>query len=246
MLSKISFKALVFSLTANLIFLTGAGIFVYQKGGVAYLSYKLGLSRPLAAPFSGAEYQSGKLNTYAAMPVHENAIIFAGDSLTEFCPWRELLGDADIIGRGIGGDTVPGLLSRIDEVLRHQPRKLFLMIGINDLVYGKPAEDLLREYRVLIEHIKTSRPDTQLYVQSILPIDAARWGLPVPPNVDADIVRVNEKLAEWAGDRFVYVDLYSRLVIKGNRLDARYSSDGIHLSAAGYLKWRDALGGYLP
>ncbi|MBA2352254.1 MAG: GDSL-type esterase/lipase family protein [Burkholderiales bacterium] len=227
-------------------FLTGAGIFVYQKGGWTYLSSRLGLSARPPVVFPGSEHHSGLKDTYAIMPERDSAIIFAGDSLTELCPWHELFSNADILGRGISGDTVPGLQSRIDELLRHRPRKLFLMIGINDLLYGKAPEDVLREYRFLIEHIKTLQPDTQLYVQSILPIDGARWGLPAPPNVDADIVRVNETLAKWAGDRFVYVDLYSLMVSDGNRLDARYSSDGIHLSAAGYSKWREALGGSVP
>lgn len=238
---------MIFSLAANLLFLGGAGIFVYQKGGWTYLGDKLGLSPHATSAFPGSAHRSGLKETYAIMPERDNAIVFAGDSLIEFCPWRELFDNADIVGRGISGDTVPGLQSRIDEILRHRPRKLFVMIGINDLLlHGKPAEDVLHEYRALIEHVKTSRPDAQLYVQSILPIDAARWGLPAPPNIDADIVRVNETLAEWAGDRFVYVDLYSLLVGEGSRLDVRYTSDGIHLSATGYLKWRDAVIGYLP
>lgn len=269
-------RILLISLAINLALLTLAGIFIYQKGGVPYLSHKLGLNEPVSRISREAENYAGRVSTFMALPRRENSIIFAGDSLIELCPWHELLGDVNaasnrrqdgdfdieprVLGRGISGDTVNGLRSRLDEILRHKPRKLFLMIGINDLLHGKAVDDLMRGYVTLIASVRTSSPHTQLYVHSILPINAERWG-PVPPRLNADIVRANRWLAEMVaaqpvdkgaqgeqnsrGDPIVYIDLYSQLADAANQLDLRYTYDGVHLTGAGYLKCRELLQAHL-
>lgn len=250
-----------------------------------YLSYKLGLNERVSRISREAQNYAGRFSTFMALPRRENSIIFAGDSLIELCPWHELLGDVNaasnlsqdgdfdieprILSRGISGDTVNGLRSRLEEILRHKPRKLFLMIGINDLLHGKAVDELMRGYVTLFASVRTSSPHTQLFVHSILPINAARadqvpqrWGLPIPPRLNADIVRANRLLAEMVamqpvgkgaqgeqnsprGDPIVYIDLYSQLADAANQLDLRYTYDGVHLTGAGYSKWRELLQAHL-
>jgi hypothetical protein len=42
---------------------------------------------------------------YAHLPHRNGAIVFIGDSITEGCPWDELL-QRPVLNQGIGGDTV--------------------------------------------------------------------------------------------------------------------------------------------
>lgn len=96
----------------------------------------------------------------------------ARGSLTAFGDWGELF-QCPVLSRGIGRDTVEGLRYRIEEVLEHHPRQLFIMIGINDLLGGKTSEDVWAEYRKLISVIRTNSAQTHLFLQSRLPVNSA-------------------------------------------------------------------------
>ena len=67
--------------------------------------------------------------------MHEDSggIVFLGDSITEFLNVDEFLPSYHIIKRGIAGDTTSGVLRRLGEVIALKPRKLFLLIGTNDI-----------------------------------------------------------------------------------------------------------------
>jgi len=45
----------------------------------------------------------------------------------------------------------------------------------------------------------------------------------------------------------IYVNLYDAFTDAEGKLDARYTNDGLHLTGAGYLRWKEVLqnGGYL-
>jgi lysophospholipase L1-like esterase len=72
----------------------------------------------------------------------------------------------EIINKGIGGDTVPGLLDRwSDDVLRHKPDWLSIKIGINDLHIHlrDPANGISPEkyecaYRKILESARRALP----------------------------------------------------------------------------------------
>jgi lysophospholipase L1-like esterase len=245
-------RLFVCSLMLNLVFLLLGGVFVHRKGGVRYLAAKVGL-----VPEAGASYPKpmdspvyrGRRDAYAASPRVDADVVFAGDSLTDFCEWGELL-ERPALNRGINGDTVEGLRLRVDEILQHHPRQLFIMIGINDLLQGRTADEVLAEYRLLVERIRTSSPRTQIFLQSILPVSSATWiafaGSDFRPDLMPKTVQVNRALAAMAdGEHIVYLDLYAAMSVETNQLDSRYTSDGIHLNGAGYAKWRDIIRPYL-
>ena len=77
------------------------------------------------------------------MKLHK--IVCLGDSITfgyelpENEKWTTLLsGDigVEIINCGINGDTTSGMLSRFEQLLRHQPTHLIITGGTNDLWFG--------------------------------------------------------------------------------------------------------------
>jgi lysophospholipase L1-like esterase len=241
-------RLLVCSLTLNLTFFVLGGVFVYKKGGMRYLVTRAGLLPEADASYPqpmGSPVYRGRRDTYAVLPGADADVVFAGDSITDFCEWSELL-ERPALNRGINGDTVEGLRLRIDEVLQHHPRQLFIMIGINDLLQGRSTEEVLAQYRLIVERIRTSSPRTQIFLQSILPVSSATWiafaGSDFRPDLVPKTVQVNRALAAMAdGGQVVYVDLYSAMSAETNQLDSRYTSDGLHLSGAGYAKWRDVV-----
>ena len=74
-----------------------------------------------------------------------NIIVFLGDSQFEYCNWNELLVRSDMLNYGIAGDTTSGLVGRVEVVCQHNPSKIFIEIGTNDLSLGDdvfPEDDV--------------------------------------------------------------------------------------------------------
>jgi len=156
-----------------------------------------------------------------------------GDSLTEWGNWHELVPEFRIINRGIAGDTSSGVLDRLQEVIGRRPKVVFVMIGTNDIGLQVPHEVLLRNLREIV---------TRLRDALIIPVAQSilfRGGWQQASN-DA-IAAVN---AEWAaycaaeGVRFL--DLNASMAVNGHLPDAM-TFDGLHLTAAAYRVWRDAV-----
>src|SRR5690606_5364575 len=118
--------------------------------------------------FSGYTEQ---LAQFRKMPVLPNAIIFIGNSLTDAGRWNDILPELPVLNRGISGDISYGVLARLDEITRHQPKKVFLMIGVNDLKRGVPTANIIENYTRIVRKIKQDCPKTQIYLNSILPVN---------------------------------------------------------------------------
>ena len=73
------------------------------------------------------------VSQFAKEPLVTGKVLFLGNSITEFGNWKKLLKDSSVINRGISGDITFGVLNRLNEIIKHQPSKLFLMIGVNDI-----------------------------------------------------------------------------------------------------------------
>jgi hypothetical protein len=86
----------------------------------------------------------------AAFPP-KGQIAMVGDSLTEFAPWSGMFPDADIANYGISGDTVDGVVARVPTILASHAKKVFVMIGINNLRKGQSVSSIIPTYRKLVE-----------------------------------------------------------------------------------------------
>ena len=240
-------RFLVSSLILNLMFFGLSGILIYRRGGYSYLMSKAPRSHADTKPakyIDSPEYL-GRKDTYAKLQHNDVDLIFVGDSITDFCDWDELL-ERPVLNRGIAGDTVEGVRNRVGEILQHNPHQLFVMVGINDLFSGKSSDEVLTEYELLINRIRTSLPSSQVFLQSILPVTTAAWKRNSRSGswlqLMDKILQVNKALSGKAdGKQIIYVDLYSKMVAEANQLDPRYTSDGVHLNGEGYIKWRDVI-----
>ena len=114
------------------------------------------------------------------------------------------------------------------------------MIGINDIGRNVPVDVVAGKIREITQVIKKKSPKTKLYLQSVLPINENIIWYDYMKKKSDQIVLLNEKLKLIADEEDIcYLDLYSHFTDKQGQLLAKYTADGIHLSAAGYLKWRD-------
>ena len=191
------------------------------------------------------DYYFSKRSQQESLPVRPHHTVMLGNSLTERGAWAEYFPEAHVINRGIGGDCVAGMAARLDSIVAGRPRAIFLMAGVNDLIFSTIApEALLRQYERLLDRIAAESPATQVFIQSPLPLDEAR-NEPYFTGKNAHIEAFDRLLRRMAARRGLkFIDIRSRMLRDG-KLPAEYTVDGIHLTPAGYAVWVEALRPYV-
>ncbi|MBD2022466.1 G-D-S-L family lipolytic protein [Leptolyngbya sp. FACHB-36] len=182
-------------------------------------------------------------------PMH--LTVLAGDSLSLWFPDELLPVGRHWLNQGISGETSAGLLQRLKLFDQTQPDTVFVMIGINDLIRGVREETLLANQQEIIRHLKMAHPRSKLVVQSILPHAGDRlldttapeaWASRLAAFSNDRIRSLNQQLAQIAKDERVnYLDLHPDFVDAQGNLRAELTTDGLHLSRAGYEVWRSRL-----
>lgn len=168
-------------------------------------------------------------------------IVFIGDSLTEYFDWQRCFPEYDVMNLGISGETVEGLLVRIDHVISSikNPDYIFIMTGINNIA----SEDfeILESYKKVVSKLSSEFKDTVIVVQSILPVNL-HW-------IDNTAIQaINRKLQGIANEfnNVEYLDIFSLFVDSEETPNSEYLlDDGVHLSYAGYDVWVKAVNGFL-
>jgi len=112
---------------------------------------------------------------------------------------------------------------------------LFLLIGINDI--GKDIPDIViaDNIRKIIERVKAASPSTEIYVQSILPVNPDVQNFPQHYDKQEHVLNTNKlikKITENA--HCTYVNIHDLFIDKNGKLEARYTFDGLHLNGKGF------------
>jgi lysophospholipase L1-like esterase len=191
-------------------------------------------------------YYDQKKTMFELLPDTENEIIFLGNSITDGCEWSELFQDTRLKNRGISGDRTAGVLARLDEVLSSHPLRIFIMIGVNDLAAGISEDSIMVNYNKIIQKIHEDSPDTETYVQNVLPVHAAFSKFKNHTDKTEQILQLNKRLEKLCGDHNIkYIDLHSQFKTEDNQIDLKYTNDGLHLTGAGYLLWKSVIEKYV-
>ena len=228
---------LILSIIINVVCFA-SGFFIIQKlGGLNYLLFRMknnGIS---------GNYENRKhLFTMLPTPTTKERIVMLGDSMTEAGEWVELLPNNKVFNRGIAGDVCENLILRIKDVTKLQPNKIFLMIGINNLLFDVPS-NIAREYEKLVNELTNRCPDATIYIQSVLPINNKVRNL-IQEN--KEIVQLNKFIIKIAERHQIeYIDLHSKFKDDEGNLNINYTADGIHLNGNGYLLWASTLSQFL-
>ena len=182
--------------------------------------------------------------------VLEPDIIFIGDSIVEYYPLQELFGTAKtIVNRGIRGYQTRLLLENLDAHLYGDAvDQIVLLIGTNDIGKDIPMNEALDNLERVIQSIARDYPLSQIKLLSILPVnEGERYKQTV-------YIRTNEKIREWnqayealasAYMQVDFVPVYDSLTDTEGQLKKDYTTDGLHLSVAGYQVLSEALKGVL-
>lgn len=182
--------------------------------------------------------------------VLEPDVIFIGDSIVEYYPLQELFGVAKtIVNRGIRGYQTGLLLENLDAHLYGDAvDQIVLLIGTNDIGKNIPMNEALDNLERVIQSITRDYPLSQIKLLSILPVNEGE------EYKQTVYIRTNEKIREWnqvyealtsAYMQVDFVPIYDSLIDTEGQLQSAYTTDGLHLSIAGYQALSEALKGVL-
>ena len=182
--------------------------------------------------------------------VKEPDIIFIGDSIVEYYPLQELLQTNKVlINRGIRGYKTDLLLDNLDaHHFGSALDKVFILIGTNDIGKEIPQSETLENLEGVIQKISREYPLAQIQLLSVLPVNEGE------EYKGTVYLRTNEKIQDlnraYQGLASIYtnvqfIDLYETLLDETGQLDQEFTTDGLHLTIAGYALLSSELDKYL-
>lgn len=225
------FKILfVLSLVINLL-LIGVGSFIVNKqGGMAAV-------KSYFSSDQYTDYYLHKKRLFESFDYKKVDKVFLGDSITDHGELQTYFPGEVVLNRGIVDDETKGVLNRIDEVVKRNPKEVYILIGINDIgeevdldVYQKNMEKIIQSFDT-----KT----TKVIVQSILPVNNKEFRNTISNDTVDQFNEALQKLAEENGVE--YVNLNQHFETADGQLKKEFTVDGVHLSDDGYDKWMENL-----
>lgn len=184
---------------------------------------------------------------YAQSPDTQDEIIFVGNSITEGGKWTVMFPDVNAINRGISGDVSDGILNRLQEITSSQPKKVFLMIGTNDLARGKSVEYIVKNTTLIITQIKSASPETRIYLQSVLPYNpTVGKKFSGHKSKQQKVLVLNKLLKKLARkNKITLINTHRKFRNAKGLLIKEFTYDGLHLNPQGYTHWTKVLHKYV-
>lgn len=194
--------------------------------------------------FGELYYQRSSL--FDTLGTNPSSIVMLGNSLTHGCEWHELLGNPNVVNRGINGDIAEGIDLRLDGILRGKPAKIFLLCGVNDVSHDLSADSIASAVEAITERIRRESPMTKVYLQSLLPINNSFGRYKRIFGKEQTIRDINTLLEEYAEKSGItWINLYPSFADENGNLRADLTNDGLHLLGPGYIIWRELILPYI-
>lgn len=184
------------------------------------------------------EHTPQRIAQFQKEPIVTGKIMFLGNSITEMGNWKKVLNDTTVINRGIGGDITYGVLKRLKDITDRKPSKIFILLGINDIGKDIPEAVIAGNYLKIVKEIHTKCPDTKIYVQSVLPLNPTMPHFPQHYDKEEHVLALNKLLqANAQAGNYTFVDIFHLFLDANQRLESKYSYEGLHLRPAAYDIW---------
>lgn len=182
-------------------------------------------------------YDGNRHKMYKVLPIDKDDNVFIGDSHIYRYNLQEFFNTPNIKNRGIDGDTSPGLYYRLDDVLKYNPKTIFIKIGVNDIKTGMPADSSSKYLIKIINKIRSNPSVENFYFISMLPATAVD---------NHKIITYNNMLKDICiKNKVDFINAYPRFLVNGKLNEKLNSGDGLHLSGEGYYLLSSLLKPYI-
>ena len=156
-------------------------------------------------------------------------VVMLGDSITDEGEWAELLDSSLIQNRGISGDTTDGVLERLDSINK-SIKKVFIMIGVNDIMRGKEVDEVYSNYLKIIKFFQDR--NIKVYIQSTLFIGERR-----AENFNIQVEDLDKRLEKYASENNITFINLNPIFAPNKILKKEFTFDDLHLNGTAYKLW---------
>ena len=197
--------------------------------------------------FADAPFRNHRYDSFRALSVTSDNILFIGNSITDMHCWHEAFvtsnGDyLPIVNRGNSGTYSTEQSDNLESYINGKPKKVFMMIGTNDIAtsggLNLSPEQVLSYVKSIVARIHARSPQTKVYLYSILKNKTGN-------RVEATWLKANELTKAYADatEGVTYIDLYDKLASVAD--GGAWSYDNLHLTAGAYQAWCETICQYL-
>ncbi|MBP3766334.1 MAG: hypothetical protein J6G98_04060 [Bacilli bacterium] len=165
-------------------------------------------------------------------------IVFLGDSLMARYDTNLYFRSFNVINSGIGGNMTQDILNDLEgRVFKYKPKKVFILVGTNDIVYSDlKLSEIKDNVNSIIESIKEYDRNIDIYLESIYPVIEDLNEDIVYHRKNKTIIELNGYYKDLCSDKCTYINVFDSLKDKTGNLKRYYTKDGVHLNKIGYLK----------
>ncbi len=166
---------------------------------------------------------------------NQDLVLFTGSSSIR--RWKSLPNDfpqINLLNRGFGGAHISDIHYFYDDLfLRYEPTRAVFYCGENDLWFGKPVSQVMKDFLALWAKIKKDLPECSLIYLSCKPSPKriSKWNTYQDLNLRIKNLCLRNNL-------LTYVDLSPTLLKPNFTFDPKqWDSDQLHVNQAGYQSW---------
>ena len=187
-----------------------------------------------------------EINTFQSLDSTANPdelVLFTGSSSIRFWPKLDsVFPGQNAINRGFGGSQMSDLLYYLEDIVfKHDPKKIFIYEGDNDLAAGKSVDEIMDDTQQVYDAIRSRLVHTRIYFISAKP-SIARWDL------KTDYLEFNETLKNWTANQnnTYFIDIWSPMCTSdGGLREDLFIADGLHMNKKGYDIWNKVIAPYV-
>lgn len=233
------------SISFNIVLIVVLSYLYLKELGVNYLFQKV-----LDKKNKGRLKDLNPPDAYQLYNKPKKSIVMLGDSISYGVNWSEFV-DNKVIGRGVSGNTTKNIIDRLGQVTEIKPDQIFILAGVNDFArlitenHANAAKNrVVKNYRKILNTIKLDSPNTEIFVQSILPVNR-NIKFFLYKNINEKIKETNKELEELSNEfDITFINLFDSFYKDGDMIP-EYTKDGLHLTTYGYLKWEEIVVRYM-
>ena len=175
-------------------------------------------------------YYKHKKSQFEVLSMNEKyTTMMLGDSITDEGQWDELLNVSTVQNRGISGDTTSGVLERLDSISPNI-KKVFIMIGVNDIMRGASADEVYVNYLKIIKHFQ--KRNIKVHIQSTLFIGERR-----AENFNEKVEELDKRLEKYAKENNITFINLNPIFAPNKILEKKFTFDDLHLNGSAYELW---------
>jgi lysophospholipase L1-like esterase len=175
-------------------------------------------------------YYKHKKSQFEVLSMNEKfTTMMLGDSITDEGLWDELLNNDTIQNRGISGDTTDGVLERLNPMGKNI-EKVFIMIGVNDIMRGKSVDEIYSNYLRIIQVFKEK--NIKIHIQSTLYIGESRKA-----DFNPKVEELNKRLEKYASENKITFINLNPIFAPNKVLKKEFTFDDLHLNGSAYKLW---------